>query len=368
MKYFPKSNHSSQYQEAVAAGRPFILNARRTRQNVRFWERIDAIVALASAPPRYPPIARRNSFHEAFFYERSNPRVIKERFRHRQASLDRTQHKYDELVKTKYHFEQSRVKSAGRRPLNEFEWTRGIWYAWLDDYIAQLDKQESVRQAVETSRLLPTLSDDAAESAASDAEDDESDEYEDEDEESRQRRKANAKLAPIVNLHLADSDERRVLENEIHRLTAAIDRNPRDVFSLTRRGGLLRKLGLFHDALNDLSLAIYIEPSFMDAYWQRGLIYMIFEHYDEALESLNMCLKFNKTHAGAFKLRGDIYALKNDLALAIVNYSQAIRFNPADDEAHFQRAHTYERRNEILLAMDDYVQVTRLNPKNIEAW
>jgi len=106
----------------------------------------------------------------------------------------------------------------------------------------------------------------------------------------------------------------------------------------------------------------------MDAYWQRALIYMIFEHYDEALDSLNMCIKFNRSHAGAYKLRGDVYAIKNDLALAIANYSQAIRYNPTDHEAYFQRAQTYERRNEILLAMDDYVQATRLNPKNIEAW
>lgn len=368
-KYFRKTNRSSQYEKAVATGRPFISRgriraARRARKDVRFWDRIDAIVAIASAPPRTSSLTRRHSFHEALFYERNHPHVIKQRFRERRVSLERDKQKFDEIIKTKYKYDETRVKSAGKRLLNEFEWTRDLWYTWLDEYIAELDKQELIRQEKEEKRpsIITTPLDEPSTITMDDDDDnDESDEY-------PKKKKSNVQLEPITNLHLSDSEERRLIEDEIHRLTTLINRNPRDVFSLSRRGGLLRKLGLFHDALNDLSLAIYIEPSFMDAYWQRALIYMIFEHYDEALDSLNMCIKFNKVHAGAYKLRGDVYAIKNDLALAIANYSQAIRYNPTDHEAYFQRAQTYERRNEILLAMDDYVQVTRLNPKNIEAW
>ena len=370
-QYFSKTNRSFLYQQALEEGRPFIAKgrlraARRARKDEHFWKRIDAIVALASAPPRHPPLSRRNSFHEAFFYERNHPHILQERARERQSSLDRTKHQFDELVKTKYNYAETRVKSARRGVMNEFQWTRELWYSWLDEYIAELDKKETIRQEKEfkASTMNTKPFEDPSSSTINEYDDDE-----ELDENGSQRTKrVNVVLEPVVNLHLADSEDRRILENEIHRLTAAINRDPRDVFSLTRRGGLLRKLGLFQDALNDLSLAIYIEPGFMDAYWQRALIYMIFGHYDEALDSLNMCIKFNKTHAGAYKLRGDIYALKNDLALAIANYSQAIRHNPTDHEAHFQRAQTYERRNDILLAMDDYVQVTRLNPKNIEAW
>jgi tetratricopeptide (TPR) repeat protein len=366
MKYFRKTNRSSLYEDAVATGRPFISNgrlraARRARKDAEYWKRIDAIVAIASAPPRFPPLSRRHSFHEAFFYEENHPHLIKQKFRERRISLERDRQNFDEIIKTKYNYDETRIKSGGKRLLNEFEWTRDLWYNWLDEYIAELDKQEFIRQKREEKKpsIIPTIFDDSSTTTIDENENEEI---------SINKKISNIKLEPITNLHLADSDERRFIENEIHRLTAIIDRNPRDVFSLTRRGGLLRKLGLFHDALNDLSLAIYIEPSFMDAYWQRALIYMIFEHYDEALDSLNMCIKFNKTHAGAYKLRGDVYAIKNDLALAIANYSQAIRYNPTDHEAYFQRAQTYERRNEILLAMDDYVQATRLNPKNIEAW
>jgi tetratricopeptide (TPR) repeat protein len=366
-KHFRKTNRSSQYEKALAAGRPYISSgriraARRARKDVRFWDRIDAIVAIATAPPRYPPLSRRHSFHEALFYERNHPHVIKEKFRERRVSLERDKQNFDEMIKTKYKYDETRVKSAGKRILNEFQWTRELWYNWLDEYIAELDKQEVIRQKKEEKRpstVTTTFEDPSATTMDEDI---------DENKENRPKQVTNVNLEPITNLRLADSDERRLIENEIYRLTELINRNPRDVFSLSRRGGLFRKLGLFHDALNDLSLAIYIEPSFMDAYWQRALIYMIFEHHDEALDSLNMCIKFNRTHAGAYKLRGDVYAIKNDLALAIANYSQALRYNPTDHEAYFQRGQTYERRNEILLAMDDYVQVTRLNPKNIDAW
>ncbi|CAF3176026.1 unnamed protein product [Rotaria sp. Silwood2] len=364
-KYFRKTNRSVHYEQSVAAGRRFISSgrlraSRRARKDARFWERIDAIVAIASAPPRYPPISRRHSFHEAIFYEQNHPHILKEKFRQRRTSLERDKQNFDEIIKTKYKYDETRVKSAGKRLLNEFEWTRDLWYSWLDEYIAELDKCESIRQENEIKRQS-TLKTPQEESSITIV-------IENEADESQTKKGPSIQLEPITNLQLADSEERRLIEEEIHRLTLLINRDSHDVFSLTRRGGLLRKLGLFYDALNDLSLAIYIEPSFMDAYWQRALIYIIFEHYDEALDSLNMCIKFNKTHAGAYKLRGDVYAIKNDLALAIANYSQAIRYNPTDHEAYYQRAQTYERRNEILLAMDDYVQVTRLNPKNIDAW
>ncbi|CAF3224476.1 unnamed protein product [Rotaria sp. Silwood2] len=309
-KYFRKTNRSTVYGQAVATGPPYISSsrlqaARRSRKEVRFLERIDAIVAIASAPPRYPPLARRHSFHEAFFYERHHPHIIKQRYRERRPSIERDKQNFDPIIKTKYKYDQTRVKSAGKRILNEFEWTRDLWYSWLDEYIAEFDRLTKIN--------------------------------EDEDEEDATKKVTAVSLEPITNLQLADSEEHRLIEEEIHRLTALINRDQRDVFSLTRCGALLRKLDLFHDALDDLSLAIYIEPSFMDAYWQRALIYMIFEHYDEALDSLNMSLKFNKTHAGAYKLRGDVYAIKNDLALAIANYSQAIRYNSTDHETYFQR-------------------------------
>ncbi|CAF4735070.1 unnamed protein product [Rotaria sp. Silwood1] len=364
-KYFRKTNRSVHYEQAVARGRRFMPSgrlraSRRARKDAHFWERIDAIVAIASAPPRYPPISRRHSFHEAIFYERNHPHTLKEKFRQRRTSLERDKQNFDDIIKTKSKFDETRIKSAGKRLLNEFEWTRDLWYNWLDEYIAELDKRESIRQENEI-KQQSTVTTPQDESLITTTNENEIDE-------NQMKKGPSIQLEPITNLQLADSEERRLIEDEIHRLTILINRDSRDVFSLTRRGGLLRKLGLFHDALNDLSLAIYIEPSFMDAYWQRALIYMIFEHYDEALDSLNMCIKFNKTHAGAYKLRGDVYSIKNDLALAIANYSQAIRYNPTDHEAYYQRAQTYERRNEILLAMDDYVQVTRLNPKNIDAW
>lgn len=370
-KYFRKTTRSAVYHQAVSEGRKYINygkthESRRSRKDAKFWKRIDAIVEIARAPPKMPPIERRNSFHEALFYERIHLHILKQRAVERRSSLDRKKLNFDERIKEKYNFQGTRVKSATRQHLNEFQWTRELWYKWLDDYIAELDRQETVRQETEakassaSSKRIETVSRVASEESDEDLEDNSA--------EPGQKKVKTPPLEEIVNLYLPDSEERRIIEHEIQQLTVLIDKNSRDVFSLTRRGALLRKLGLFQDALNDLSLAIYIEPSLMDAYWQRALIYMIFDHHDEALESLNLCVKLNKTHAGAYKLRGDIYALKNDLAMAIANYSQAVRYNPTDHEAYFQRAQTYERRNEILLAMDDYVQVTRLNPKNIEAW
>ncbi|CAF1210506.1 unnamed protein product [Didymodactylos carnosus] len=356
-KYFRKNQRSFLYEQAIAAGRPYITSAklrsqRQKKKEVKYWKRIDDIVKLATDSGKIPE--RRYSINET--------RTIVRKHKKRQSSLDRQKQQFDQIKRT-YNYETTRIKSGGKRQLTEFQWTRDIWYQWLDEYIAELDKREQDRQVKEDEQIIT----DSEPVYQYDVNDDDDDETE------TKKKRLQVISEPIVNITISIDDEdseqeKVIIENELKRLNILIEQNLRDVYSLTRRGALYRKLGLFKDALNDLNLALYIEPLFMDAYWQKSLILMIFKHYDDALDCLNHVIKLNKTHSGAYKLRGDIYLVKNDLSLAIANYSQAIKYNPNDHESFYQRAQTYERRNDLLLAMDDYVQVTRLNPDNIEAW
>ncbi len=148
-------------------------------------------------------------------------------------------------------------------------------------------------------------------------------------------------------------------------------------------------MGKLKLALMDLNEAIEEEPRYIDALWQRHLIYIALNEIDKALIDLNAILKYQKTHAGAYLSRyvlatftllihftafssyysrGDILSSRNDVALAIVNYSQSIKYDPNNYEAYYKRAKMYEKKGDIRMAMDDYLTTTKLNPKVVDAW
>lgn len=94
----------------------------------------------------------------------------------------------------------------------------------------------------------------------------------------------------------------KLIECEIEVLSRRLDAkvNP---FDLTRRATLFRKLGFIKKALQDLNLAVEIEPNFVDARWQRHLVYLVQDRKLEALDELNYILKINRNHAGAYLSR-----------------------------------------------------------------
>ena len=53
-------------------------------------------------------------------------------------------------------------------------------------------------------------------------------------------------------------------------------------------------------AINDLTKAIALEKNFVDAYWQRHLVYLTQNKKNEAIQDLTILLKINRTHAGAY--------------------------------------------------------------------
>lgn len=53
-------------------------------------------------------------------------------------------------------------------------------------------------------------------------------------------------------------------------------------------------------ALEDLDRASEIEPNFVDAFWQRHLVFLTQNKKNEALQDLQVVLKLNRTHSGAY--------------------------------------------------------------------
>ncbi len=160
----------------------------------------------------------------------------------------------------------------------------------------------------------------------------------------------------------------KLLEKEIEKVTRRLEVVAANAFDLARRGTLYRKLGQLSLALKDIQDALEIESNYVDAYWQRHLIYLTQNKKTEALQDLTTILKLNRTHGGAYLSSGDLCAEKNEVALAISHYTNAIKYDPNNYDAYYKRARLYEIRGDVRMAMDDYLTTSKLNPKIHEAW
>jgi len=63
------------------------------------------------------------------------------------------------------------------------------------------------------------------------------------------------------------------------------------------------QLGVVTAALNDISAAISQEPLYVDAYWQRHLVYVVLSRHQQALDDLNVLLWLKEDHVPALKSR-----------------------------------------------------------------
>jgi tetratricopeptide (TPR) repeat protein len=65
--------------------------------------------------------------------------------------------------------------------------------------------------------------------------------------------------------------------------------------------------GSTQDAIDLLTLAINKDPSFFEAYYNRGIMYYFQKKYHKALDDLDKAISLNAKHAGAFASRGTVY-------------------------------------------------------------
>ena len=56
-------------------------------------------------------------------------------------------------------------------------------------------------------------------------------------------------------------------------------------------------------ALSDISAAISQEPFYVDAFWQRHLVYILLNRHQDAIDDLNALLRLKRDHVSAMKSR-----------------------------------------------------------------
>ena len=130
----------------------------------------------------------------------------------------------------------------------------------------------------------------------------------------------------------------------------AIKMNAKDFFA-----DALNQLqaGSFQDALDALSIAIQLDPDFIEAYAYRGLAYYRLGNYDAAMADYDRSIALWPNLAEVYYFRAILYGQQKEREKAINDYTRAIELKPTLIEAHYFRALNYGAAGKHDKAIED---------------
>jgi len=128
-------------------------------------------------------------------------------------------------------------------------------------------------------------------------------------------------------------------------------------------GGAYAKTGQYDQAIKSYSTALSLRPTFVDAFFGRGLAYTSVGKNDSAVADFSTIItKLYPLHTRAYYSRGIAYNKLNQPDSAIADYTDAIRIDPGYGEAYINRGNIYYTRNQFNDAMADYNHAIGIMP------
>lgn len=94
--------------------------------------------------------------------------------------------------------------------------------------------------------------------------------------------------------------------------------------------------GSTQDAIDLLTLAIKKDPSFFEAYYNRGTMYFFQEKYDLALKDFDKAISLNANHGGSYASRGTVYDRMNMPGESLADFKAAARLGDKDTQDYLK--------------------------------
>jgi len=94
--------------------------------------------------------------------------------------------------------------------------------------------------------------------------------------------------------------------------------------------------GSTQDAIDLLTLAINKDPSFFEAYHNRGIMYYCEKKYEKALDDFDKAISLNKQNASAFASRGTVYDKLNKADQALMDFMMAARLGDKETQDYLR--------------------------------
>lgn len=127
-----------------------------------------------------------------------------------------------------------------------------------------------------------------------------------------------------------------------------------------QRGLTLIMQGEFRDAIVEFNRAIRMDPTYAEAYHDRGNAYSGLGNEVAAFADYNKAITLDPDYGNAYYNRGNLYLQREQYHQAIADYDRAIALNAEDAESHHNRALAQAMLGELAEAVTNLQQAAQL--------
>lgn len=171
-----------------------------------------------------------------------------------------------------------------------------------------------------------------------------------------------ARLGRAQQLHLAGQLE---AAEALYREVLALDgRHPQ---ALTLLGVCQYTRGEYEAALDNMDLALGIEPGMFQAHYNRGLVLKGLARMDEAVISFDVAIRLHPGFAAAYCNKANVLKSLNRLDEALASYDRAIALDGRLAEAYNNRGAIFQMRGDFDAALRNYTTALELRPDYAQA-
>jgi len=167
------------------------------------------------------------------------------------------------------------------------------------------------------------------------------------------------KARPYLNRGLAYAAKGDI-KNALSDYTMAIKINPWYIEAYNNRGILFASTKNYQGALSDFNKAIELKPDYALTYNNRGVLYSSLHEWNAAFTDFDMALKLKPVYVDALKNRGIAFLVNKKIDMAIQDFSSAIEIYPENGQLYFHRAVALLTRGDKKSATGDLKHAMKL--------
>lgn len=140
-------------------------------------------------------------------------------------------------------------------------------------------------------------------------------------------------------------------------LNLVINLDPANIQAYYQRGLVWIELGILSCAYDDFTAVLHLDPNNYDAYYQRGIIQLGYGQYKSAIWDFSRAVNIDDKKPEAYCGRGEARTAYGKLKLALQDFSQAISLAPGYYPAYLGRAQVYRQMEDYPSAEADLILV-----------
>jgi tetratricopeptide (TPR) repeat protein len=160
-----------------------------------------------------------------------------------------------------------------------------------------------------------------------------------------------------------------VWKDSITLWTNVLQQFPNVGLALNNRGNIYGKeKGDLDRAMADFNRSIQYDPSYENAYVNRGIVYCLRGKFDLAIPDFNKALQLKPDYFDARFNRGIALTQIGEYQKAIDDFTTLEATNPEDERIYMSRGRTYALSKRYAEAVKDQTHAIELNPEYAEAY